>query len=294
VGWVEHIHIATAAGRRMTALAGADARPGVGLLGDRYAAGAGYWRDDRVSRDVTLVEAETIEHLADRGISLEPGELRRNVTTRGVGLNDLVGRLFWADDVLCRGTQLCEPCRHLEELTGKRLLRPLVHRGGLRAELMSGGTIRVGDAVEEADELPGVGVLVVRDGNVLLGRRLSPHGYGTWSCPGGKPHAGETTVDCALRELAEETGLKARGPRVVFEVVDGFPESRLVYRTRFVEVDAVGSPSVCEPDKTEGWQWHPWSSLPAPLFAPVASLADARARGLVHGEELVLALDHEV
>jgi ADP-ribose pyrophosphatase YjhB (NUDIX family) len=287
VGWIEHIHIATAAGRQMTPLAAAEARPGIGLLGDRYAAGAGYWRDDRVSRDLTLVEAETIERLFDHGIPLEPGELRRNVTTRGVRLNDLMGSPFWAGDVLCRGTELCEPCRHLDELTGKPLLRPLVHQGGLRAELLSGGTIRVGDAVEEAHELPGVGVLVVRDGNVLLGRRLSPHGHGTWSCPGGKPRAGEATVDCALRELAEETGLEAdaRSARVVFEVVDGFPESRLVYRTRFVQVDGVvGRPSVCEPDKTEGWQWHPWSRLPAPLFAPVASLADARARRLAHRE----------
>jgi 8-oxo-dGTP diphosphatase len=276
VGSIEHIHIAAAAGQRMTALDAAEARRGAGLVGDRYAAGAGYWRDDRVSRDVTLVEAETIEQLADRGIPLEPGELRRNLTTRGVRLNDLQGRLFWAGDALCRGAELCEPCCHLEELTGKPLLRPLVHQGGLRAALVSGGAIRVGDALEEADELAGVGVLVVRDGEVLLGRRLSPHGYGTWSCPGGKPHDGETTVDCALRELAEETGLEARDPNVVFEVVDGFPESRLVYRTRFVQVDdAGGRPSVREPDKTEGWQWHPWSDLPAPLFAPVASLADA-------------------
>jgi ADP-ribose pyrophosphatase YjhB (NUDIX family) len=285
VGRIEHIHIATTAGRPVTALAAAEARPGVGLLGDRYAAGAGYWRDDRVSRDLTLVEAETIERLLDQGIPLEPGALRRNVTTRGVRLNDLMASLFWAGDVLCRGAELCEPCRHLEELTGKPLLRPLVHQGGLRANLLSGGTIRVGDTVEEAHELPGVGVLVVRDGNVLLGRRLSPHGYGTWSCPGGKPRAGEATVDCALRELAEETGLEARSARVVFEVVDGFPESRLVYRTRFVQVDdVVGRPSACEPDKTEGWQWHPWSSLPAPLFSPVASLAAARPGPLAHGE----------
>jgi ADP-ribose pyrophosphatase YjhB (NUDIX family) len=276
VGSVEHIHIATAAGQRMTTLAEAQARPGAGLLGDRYAAGAGYWRDDQVSRDLTLVEAETIERLADEGVPLDPGELRRNVTTRGVRLNDLVGRFFWAGGALCRGTELCEPCRHLEEVTGKRLLRPLVHRGGLRARLVNAGTIRVGDAVEKADELPGVGVLVIRDGNVLLGRRLSPHGCGTWSCPGGKPEDGETTVDCALRELAEETGLEARAPRVVFEVVDGFPESRLVYRTRFVQVDVpAGRPRVREPDKTEAWQWRPWSDLPAPLFAPIASLADA-------------------
>jgi 8-oxo-dGTP pyrophosphatase MutT (NUDIX family) len=271
VGRVEHIHVAPAAGAPMQSLAEVDARAGVGLAGDRYADGAGYWQDSRVSRDVTLVEAEVVE-----SVRLAPGEARRNVTTRGVALNDLVDRTFWIGDVLAKGASLCHPCRHLEELTGKRLLRPLVDRGGLRADLLSSGTIRVGDAVEPVEQQDGVGVLVVRDRRVLLGRRLSAHGHGTWSFPGGKPNPGESPVGCALRELREETGLLATRGRVLGETLDGFPESRLVFRTQFLLAeDAVGEPQPCEPEKTSEWRWFEWDELPAPLFRPVSSLVSS-------------------
>ena len=261
----------------MVGVGEAEAVAGAGLSGDRYADGAGYWRDGRVSRELTLVEGEIVEELA----ILAPGELRRNVTTRGVGLNDLVGQTFWLGDVLCRGTHLCEPCRHIEELTGKELLRPLVHRGGLRAQIASGGVLRVGDLLEVAEETTeGVGVIVERDGHVLLGRRLAGHGYGTWSCPGGKPHPGESALECARRELYEETGLEARAGRVVAETLDGFRDSRAVYRTQFVRMKGTtGEPTRREPAKVDGWDWYPWDSLPAPLFAPVASLLRQRATG---------------
>lgn len=250
------------------------ARRGIGLVADRYAAGAGYWRDARVSRDLTLVESEVVDDLRRGGIAIAPGELRRNVTTRGVRLNDLLGETFWIGDVLCRATELCEPCRHLEELTGKPLLRPLVHRGGLRAQLLTDGTLRMGDPVERTETLEGVGVLVRRGEHVLLGRRLSSHGAGTWSFPGGKPKPGESPLQCGLRELREETGLEARAARVVGESLDGFPESHLVFRTSFVEVDdTAGEPRLMEPDKAAEWQWWPWAQLPSPLFAPVSSLA---------------------
>lgn len=276
MGSVEHIHVASAAGERMRPLERARAVAGVGLPGDRYAAGAGHWQDSRVSRDLTLVEAEVLEELAaDHGIGLEPGETRRNVTTRGVRLNDLAGTTFWLGDVLCRGAQLCEPCRHLDDVTGKRLLRPLVHRGGLRADLLTSGTIRVGNAVEPAPEQDGVGVLVVRNSKVLLGRRLVAHGYGTWSLPGGKPKPGESPEGCALRELREETGLEGTSPSVVAETLDGFPVSRRVFRTRFVTVNAAGEPRAREPDKTKAWGWHAWHDLPTPLFEPVSSLIAA-------------------
>src|SRR5947208_9769594 len=81
----------------------------------------------------------------------------------------------------------------------------------------------------------------------LLGRRRSPHGRGTWSFPGGKPRPGESAEQCALRELREETGLRGRRPHVVGETLDGFPESRLVYRTRFVAVEAEGEAQAAEP-----------------------------------------------
>jgi 8-oxo-dGTP diphosphatase len=76
-----------------------------------------------------------------------------------------------------------------------------------------------------------------------------------------------------VRELREETGLVGSSARVIAETLDGFPESRLVFRTRFVEMDAVaGQPSACEPAKTPSWNWYDWRSLPQPLFRPVASL----------------------
>jgi MOSC domain-containing protein YiiM len=148
---VEHIHLAATAGAPVRAVDAVNAIPGVGLDGDRYAYRRGHYQDDRVSRDLTLIEAETIEMLERRhGISLAPGETRRNVTTRGIDLNALVGRRFWVGEVLCQGTRLCEPCQYLADLTGKSLVRALVHRGGLRADILIGGPIRRGDSVQPA------------------------------------------------------------------------------------------------------------------------------------------------
>jgi MOSC domain-containing protein YiiM len=152
-GVVEAIHIASAAGVPVHAVDAVGAIAGVGLEGDRYAYGRGHYQDDRVSRDLTLIEAEALEALArENGIELTVGETRRNLTTRGISLNDLVGRRFWVGDVLCRGTRLCEPCQYLADLTRKPLLRPLVHRGGMRADILSGGVIREGDRVRPAGE----------------------------------------------------------------------------------------------------------------------------------------------
>jgi ADP-ribose pyrophosphatase YjhB (NUDIX family) len=271
---VEHIHIAINASGSMRRLEQIEAVAGVGLVGDRYAAGTGFWRDAKVSRDLTLVEAEALSRLAaEFGIDLAPGDTRRNLTTRGVRLNNLVDRTLWIGDVLARGTSLCEPCQHLADVTGKPLLRPLVHRGGLRADLLNSGQIHVGDRIEAVQEQAGIGVLVVREGRVLLGRRLAHHGYGTWSVPGGKPKQGESPERCALRELHEETGLVGTNPRVIAQTIDGFVETHAVFRTQFVRVEASDDdPAVREPEKTEEWGWHPWKLLPTPLFGPVASL----------------------
>ena len=274
MGSVEHIHVAGAAGAPVQAVDEASALKGVGLAGDRYAVDAGYWRDSKVARDVTLIEAEALEDLQRlTGLALDPGEARRNLTTRGVDLNGLLGRTFWVGDALCRGTHLCEPCRHLEELTGKQVLRPLVHRGGLRARLLNSAVIRVGDPVAAVEEQAGVGVVVLRGSKVLLGKRLARHGYGTWSFPGGKPQPGEPPLVCALRELREETGIEAANPRPIGLTVDGFPHSRDVFRTTFVRVEvADAEPVAREPEKTAAWSWFDWQELPRPLFEPVASL----------------------
>jgi MOSC domain-containing protein YiiM len=126
---------------------------GVGLEGDRYGTGTGHWSVNlKVDRHVTLIEAEVIEALAaGSGIELAPGETRRNVTTRGIRLNDLVGRRFRIGPVECEGTRLCEPCQYLTDLVGKPILEPLVHRAGLRARVLGDGEIALGDEVVALD-----------------------------------------------------------------------------------------------------------------------------------------------
>ncbi len=272
-GSLEHIHIATSAGGPMDSLDEGEVVAGAGLTGDRYARREGFWQDARVSRDLTLVEAEALDALRqEHGIDFAPGEVRRNLTTRGVSLDELIDRYFWIGNVLARGTRRCEPCQHLVDLTGKPLLRPMAHRGGLRADVVTGGRIRVGDVIEPTEEQRGVGVLVIRDGYVLVGRRLSHRGQGTWSFPGGKPNDNESAQDCALRELYEETGLIGAKPELIGQTLAGVPDSREVFRTDFIRVAvADGQPLVREPDKMERWNWFSWQRLPVPLFPPVAA-----------------------
>ncbi len=86
---------------------------------------------------------------AERGIELPPIESRRNVVTRGIRLLDLIGRRFRIGEVVCEGVRPCPPCKHLEEITGKKVMRPLIHRGGVRARIVEGGWIRVGDPIQE-------------------------------------------------------------------------------------------------------------------------------------------------
>ena len=152
-GTVVAIHIAPGRGEPMLGLDRVRAIAGVGLEGDRYATRSGQWSaDPRVDRDITLIEAEVIEDLeVSEGIVLGPGESRRNVTTRGIRLNDLVGRRFRVGDAVCEGTRLCEPCQYLTDLLGKPVLKPLVHRAGLRARIVEGGEIAVGAKVAALD-----------------------------------------------------------------------------------------------------------------------------------------------
>lgn len=120
---------------------------GQGPRGDRKFAPAPV---ERKGKDITLIEAEALEALeAETGIPLSHEESRRNVLTRGVRLNDLVGRRFRVGEVECVGVELNEPCRHLESLTRPGVLKGLVHRGGVRANVVRGGTIAVGDEVAE-------------------------------------------------------------------------------------------------------------------------------------------------
>lgn len=144
-GTVEQIHIADVKGGPVRDLESVEAVAGVGLAGDRDHREGG----DSPGRDLTLIEAEEIETLAhNHGIQLAPGETRRNITTRGVRLNELVGKEFWVGDVLVRGVKLNEPCQYLQDLIGKPILRPLAHRAGIRADLLTSGRISVGDPIE--------------------------------------------------------------------------------------------------------------------------------------------------
>jgi len=157
-GSVVSIHVAKEAGAPMETVTEARAVPGRGLEGDRYFLGRGVYspRPSHGGREVTLIEVEAVEALFDGvqnaeghrlGIKLSPAEARRNIATAGVPLNHLVDREFWVGEVLMRGTRLCEPCKYLEGLTQPGVLGGLIHRGGLRAQILTGGTIRSGDLV---------------------------------------------------------------------------------------------------------------------------------------------------
>jgi len=149
-GKVESIHIASAATEPVRALDQVVLTPGVGIEGDRYALKQGTFYKPEPDFELTLIEAEAIEALRrEYDVELTPGDARRNIVTRGVPLNHLVGREFAIGDVRIKGIRLCEPCDHLQKVTGKQLIKGLRHRGGLRAQILTGGTIRVGDVVRE-------------------------------------------------------------------------------------------------------------------------------------------------
>jgi len=157
-GNVVSIHIATEASAPMHAVTEVRAVPGRGLEGDRYFLGTGHYsvRPSQGGREVTLIETESIEALwrgvvnasGERlGIKFSAADSRRNIATSGVPLNHLVDRDFWVGAVRMRGARLCEPCPYLERLTHAGVMAGLVHRGGLRASILSEGVIRAGDVV---------------------------------------------------------------------------------------------------------------------------------------------------
>ena len=149
VGTVELIALAAEAEGPMREVSSAEAVESRGLLGDRYERGAGTFSSTGGrGYDLPLVEAEALEELSAKGVKLAPVEARRNLVVRGIALDDLIGRRFRVGEVECFGQRRCEPCSHLERLTQPGVLRGLVHRGGLRADVRSVGEIRIGDRVE--------------------------------------------------------------------------------------------------------------------------------------------------
>jgi MOSC domain-containing protein YiiM len=152
-GTLAAIFVAPAAGEPMQELAQIEAIAACGLAGDRYALNVA--RHDRgytKIRHVTLLEEETVEALRrDHELDLAPVAFRRNLLTRGVPLTHLIGRRFRIGEVTLEGTELSEPCQYLADLLGKAVVKPLVHRAGIRAAIVHGGALHVGDPIAAVD-----------------------------------------------------------------------------------------------------------------------------------------------
>jgi MOSC domain-containing protein YiiM len=148
-GEVVSIHIAPDEGEQVVEVGEVQAVAGRGLEGDRYFHKSGtFARKWDPGNEVTLVESEAVEAVGrDYGIRLGPGETRRNIMTRGVPLNHLVGREFRVGDAVLRGERLCDPCGLLERMTQPGVRKALAHRGGLNAAIVLGAVIRKGDPV---------------------------------------------------------------------------------------------------------------------------------------------------
>jgi hypothetical protein len=147
VGTVDVLAVAAAAAEPAQILETARALAGQGLEGDRHVAGTGTFPSGLPGSALTMIEAEVCESFDP---PLEPGEHRRNIVTRGIDLNALVGHEFTIGDVPCRGMRLCEPCTVVQRYAGRPVLRALVHRGGLRADILRDGEITVGDPIRAA------------------------------------------------------------------------------------------------------------------------------------------------
>lgn len=145
------IHIAAAGSEPMQALEQATLIAGVGIEGDRYATGKGYYSHLPDVREVTLIDEETLLALKrDHDIELTPNEHRRNLTTRDVPLNHLVGRRFRVGETLLEGGRLNVPCKYLQDLLNKKVFVPLLNRSGLNCRIIEGGTIQPGDPITDA------------------------------------------------------------------------------------------------------------------------------------------------
>ncbi len=134
----------------MVSLTEVRAMPGKGLEGDRYFLGVGTFspKPQKVDFEITLIERENVQAFAaDSGLAFTTSHARRNIVTTGFRLNELVGREIYLGEVRILGIRLCEPCTHLAKTSYGEVIKGLVHKGGLRAQIISEGTIRVGDAI---------------------------------------------------------------------------------------------------------------------------------------------------
>lgn len=159
-GEVVFIYTTARSGEPLVGAAGAELEPGRGIVGDRYHSGLGtFWKQLQKSGDfeVTLIETEEIERFnAAESHPIDPGAFRRNIVTRGVRLNELVGCRFTVGGTVLEGIRLCEPCAYLAAKLGPAVRERMAHRAGLRARIVEGGRIGAGDAVTivRADRMP--------------------------------------------------------------------------------------------------------------------------------------------
>lgn len=154
-GVVKAVFVAADNQSDMSEVQDVQAVAGQGLVGDRYHDGAGSFSkpEPTPDREITLIEVEQVTKFCEeQGVELTPAQTRRNVLTEGIDLNALAGKTFRVGDVTLKGIRLCEPCKYLASKTYESILPGLVGRGGLRAQIVEGGTIRVGDAIEEIVE----------------------------------------------------------------------------------------------------------------------------------------------
>ncbi|MEX2587800.1 MAG: MOSC domain-containing protein [Actinomycetota bacterium] len=152
-GSVVSIHVGSSRKATLDRVGRVEAIRGRGLAGDRYCDGTGTWSNhpNPSGKQVTLLEAEVVAGLIDRGLIVGSGDIRRNIVTRSVELSGLIGRRFRVGEAVLFGVRACEPCRYLESLTARGLCEALAGRGGLRADVVAGGCIGVGDTIEVLD-----------------------------------------------------------------------------------------------------------------------------------------------
>jgi hypothetical protein len=157
-GAVEAMHIAPRAMLPVRSVSRINIIEGIGVEGDRYARRMGFLseriekRGDTPNRLVTLFESETLEALErDHGIRIDAADHRRNITTRGVPLNHLIGRKFRIGGAILFGT-IATPCKHLDDILGKSLINLLINRAGLNAGIIEGGEVGIGDVIEMLED----------------------------------------------------------------------------------------------------------------------------------------------
>ena len=157
-GRVLELYLTSRAAAPMVSVTRADALPGLGLAGDRYALGGGTWADwPAAEKQLTLIDAAAVAEVAtELGAPFAPADTRRNVVTAGIDLPALVGRFFCVGDVLLFGMKRCPPCQHLATLTGLPLVKPMALRGGINASVFTAGPIAVGAPMREVSDAEAV------------------------------------------------------------------------------------------------------------------------------------------